>query len=366
MKVLFIPSWKENPYQELLAEHVKESGSTGKVKVKHAKQKRLLTPGWILARRIDLVHLHSATRFAEGASGLAALWAALRSLLCLAWLRLRGVKIAWTAHDLHDHDRRFPIADFVFTWALAHLASVIITHGERATQLVRDRYRLHRSDRFVVIPHGPFTRYTRHDVDRASSRRTLGIPDDAFVFLFLGAIRPYKGVVELVEAFRALGDSSARLLIRGRARDSGLERAIESAAASSDGVDFTPAFVPDDEIASLMAACDVAVAPYTSVLTSGSIVLAMSLGRACIAPRLGGIPDVLDESCGILYRPDEPGGLGDALRQAAARRDELPGMGHAALARITAHSWEEVADRTVAAYRRTGAGRTAAGRATGT
>jgi len=58
-----------------------------------------------------------------------------------------------------------------------------------------------------------------------------------------------------------------------------------------------------------MNACDVVVFPYQEILTSGAVILAMSFGRACVAPRLGCIQDVLDDKGAFIYEPSNKAGL---------------------------------------------------------
>jgi len=347
VRVLFLPSWRENPYQELLATQLETRG----VEVAHAGWKRLRHPLRIRRSGVDVVHLHSADRFHRARSGVRAIARALWALGSLLGLRVLGVRIVWTAHDLSAHDSRHPRVDAAFAFALARLAHTVIVHGETARHLLRERLRLHRDDRIAVIPHGPFDRYARPDVTRETARERLGLREDAVVFLFLGAVRAYKGVEDLLGAFARLEGRDARLLIRGRARDPELAERLRRSAAADPRVDLCLGYVPDDEIAALVAACDAVVAPYREVLTSGSVVLAMSLGRACIAPRLGGLPDVLDAESGWLYDPGQTDALLRALRDAFARRAELPERGRRARERAQRVDWPEIAEMTERVYR---------------
>lgn len=347
LRVMFWPSWPENPYQELLASHLAARG----VRVEHGRRRLLLNPVHILRRGIDVLHIHSAAKPARAPGVVRAHLRASLAALSLGALRLCGVRIVWTAHDLHDHDRRGAVLDHVFTWTLARLASAIITHGESATRLVRQRYRLGDSTRFSVVPHGPFTCYARTDVDAGKVRRRLGIPKEDFVFLFLGAIREYKGLLELVASFRELRDRDVHLVIRGRVWEPALGERLQRATEGCESLHFAPGFVPDDEVAEYMEACDVAVVPYRRILTSGSVLLATSLGRPCVAPRMGTIPDQIDDRCGFLYPPDVRDALLQAMRTAIAQRGRLPEMGKLARERALRDTWDRAADLTLSVYR---------------
>ena len=61
------------------------------------------------------------------------------------------------------------------------------------------------------------TRFKPDPVARATVRKRLGLPEESFVFLFVGRLYREKGVYELVEAFRSLHSTNAgaRLLLVG-------------------------------------------------------------------------------------------------------------------------------------------------------
>ena len=109
-------------------------------------------------------------------------------------------------------------------------------------------------------------------------------------------------------------------------------------------IDLRLSFVPDDELPVLLAAADAVVLPFRDILTSGSAILAMSYGRAVIAPSLGCLPETLDPEAAILYDPLGPDALGRALEQALDA--DLEAMG--AHARLLADhlAWRPIAAAT--------------------
>ena len=162
--------------------------------------------------------------------------------------------------------------------------------------------------------------------------------------LFLGYVRPYKGVEVALEALRLLaGRVDARLTVAGefwepledfqaRVRGLGLE----------DRVDLRPGYVPDEELAGLLASHHVLVAPYLSATQSGVAPLALAAGRPVVATAVGGLPEMIREGeNGTLAPPSNARALADAIER-AARNLEALGRG----ARASTASWAEVA-RTV-------------------
>jgi glycosyltransferase involved in cell wall biosynthesis len=121
------------------------------------------------------------------------------------------------------------------------------------------------------------------------------------------------------------------------------------AAASADPrIVLQLAFVPHAEVAALLGAADAVVTPFRSVLTSGSVILAMSYGRAIVAPALGCVPEVVDAAGAVLYEPNQPGALADALARAAA--SDLDAMGRHNLQVAQALDWTPIAAATKELY----------------
>ncbi|HEY8416200.1 MAG TPA: glycosyltransferase, partial [Thermaerobacter sp.] len=106
--------------------------------------------------------------------------------------------------------------------------------------------------------------------------------------------------------------------------------------------------VPDGDIQLYMNAADAVVMPYEEIFTSGTVVLAMSFGRAVVAPRQGCLAEVVDGEGGILYDPADPAGLEGALRRALAA--DLAAMGRHNRERAAHWDWDTIARMTRDAY----------------
>jgi len=345
--VVFVPYWgPANPYQDALAEHL----SAGGVEVEKVRSlKSLFRYGIFLIGAPDIVHLHWLPVFG---------WWELRALRCLAFvmrlvlLRAHRVPLVWTIHNLLPHESRHPKMDWLLTRIVAGLSSGLIVHGQSAQRQAVEMWGLKDESRFAVIPHGNYTGNYPNDVSRAAARKKLTLQDSEVVFLFLGAVRPYKGVLELIDAFRMLTADHTSLVIAGRPLDDEFARKIEIAGKGLDNVRFHPGFVQDDEIQVYMNAADVVVLPYRHILSSGAALLAMSFGKPCVAPAIGCLADVLDASGAFLYDPECETGLLESMRCAVEARDTLGRMGAHNQEKVLQWTWQKAAEATRALYER--------------
>ena len=76
-----------------------------------------------------------------------------------------------------------------------------------------------KENKVYSIPQGNYMNVYRRDHTRQESQDKLGLNDKDFTFLFFGLIRPYKGILRLIESFQTVSSESAKLIIAGRVED---------------------------------------------------------------------------------------------------------------------------------------------------
>lgn len=258
----------------------------------------------------------------------------------------------WTVHNLKNHNNNYQRLDRIGTAAVARLAHAIIAHCEAAKQEIITTFNLSNGNKINVVPHGNYINCYENKVSRDEARQILGIPDSKLVLLFFGLIRPYKGVLELVDTFNHLANDETHLIIAGKVWNDSLEQAelLHQKTSENNRIKFIPGFVPDDKIQLYMNACDIVVFPYRDILTSGAVLLAISFGRPCIAPRKGCIGEVLDDAGAFLYNLDSDDGLLQAIKMAIEKKAELSQMGKHNYILAQKYSWESVAEMTLEVY----------------
>src|SRR5699024_8018848 len=140
-----------------------------------------------------------------------------RFLCELAMLRLRGVRVVWTAHNIVNHERQNPAIELFFGRIAMRLYTRVIVHFAAAREAVAAAYHLprRRQARMDVIPHGHFIDSYPDAVEQDAARTRLGLEAGAPVFVHFGQIRPYRGVFELLDAFDAMASPSAELVVAG-------------------------------------------------------------------------------------------------------------------------------------------------------
>ena len=181
------------------------------------------------------------------------------------------------------------------------------------------------------------------------ARCTLGVKPDEFVATFLGQIRAYKGLPQLILCFNASGLTSSRLIIAGRPISDSIRRELKELASGNSSIELFLEFVDNADIQKFLRAADLVVLPYTDILNSGSAILALSFDRPVLLPARGAMAD-LREAVGPdwvrLYEGElTPDIIRDAAQWAVGRRNCGPRS-----APLGAWDWDVTAKLTVEAF----------------
>jgi glycosyltransferase involved in cell wall biosynthesis len=351
MRVLSLPDYsRDNPYQRLLAAGLAEEGVTSVGGRPGRRQPFPILLAWVRAGRPRVLHLHWTHEYLKGRAGPTRI-NRLRFLGQLRALRRLGVRIVWTMHNLGGHEGSRHASEMAVHRELVGLADAVICHCAAAREAAIAAYGLGPTEaaKLHVVPHGSYVGAYPDAVSGEEARARLGVPAEGPVLLFLGAVRGYKGTDELVAAFAGIEDPSARLLIAGKPRGGEIEARLAAAAAADRRIVLALRYLADDELQVWLRAADVVVLPFRDILTSGSAILALSFGRPVVAPALGCLPETVPAAAGVLYDPDVPSALGEALR--VALDGDLAAMGAAARGRAEELDWGSIAAATAGLYR---------------
>ena len=265
-------------------------------------------------------------------------------------LRSKGVRFVWTAHNLSRHDNTIPLLDTLMTTFVARRSDAIIAHCEVAKQKIIQQFNLQNPNKVHVIPHGNYIDCYENIVSASEARADLGISQDTLTLLFMGIIRPNKGIYELIDAFEAINNPKLHLIVAGKPYPHEEEK-IATRLKQHSNTTFVPEYVPDDQIQRYVNAADVVVFPYKNILTSGAVILAMSYGRACIVPQLGCMGETINDGLGgFLYDPEKSEGLKEAIERAIEHHFKLAEMGAYNYQKAEQSNWNVVARQTLEVY----------------
>lgn len=173
---------------------------------------------------------------------------------------------------------------------------------------------------------------------REDLRQRLGLAPRVRLLAYAGRFASEKNLPVLIEAFAKLGPGYHLLLLGG-----GRTR------RAADNVTMLPYRRNSVELAQWLASVDALVHAGTAE-TFGLVILeAMACGRPVVGVRRGAVPELVDETVGVLAERADPTLFACAVRELYDR--DLASLGAAARGRVLAHyTWQQAMQLQQAAY----------------
>ncbi len=281
---------------------------------------------------IKIVHTHM---YASSISGIVA-------------AKLAGVPIIIThMHALHEWRTKQRI------WIAAKLfnrADKVVAVSNVIKQGLVEKLHLE-PQKIVTIHNGIDLNGFSKPVDVDRQKEKLGLEKDELVFGAIGRLVRFKGFSYLLEAVKIINSQlpNFKLVIVGGGE---LEQELKQKAQAlgiTDKVIFTGR---QDNVLPFLAIFDIMV---ISSITEGfgiAALEAMAMGKAVVASRVGGIPEVVEDGVsGLLVPPEKPAALAEAIIKLIENPGLRETMGQAGRIRVEKFfSIQRVFEQTVTLY----------------
>ncbi len=219
-----------------------------------------------LLSRYDVLHVHWPEVVVTKTTRLRTLAAVGLFAATLVRCRLRRTAVVRTAHNVAPHEHLpgatravLRLCDRTTTWWIRLNPTTPLPEGARATTVPLGDY----GDWYAAHPEPP------------------PVPGR---LVHVGIVRPYKGVLELVGAFREVDDDAVSLRIAGRPGSPATAAEVAEAAAGDPRVQVALRHLDDAELVAEVGAGQLVVLPYRNMHNSGALLLALTLGRPVLVP----------------------------------------------------------------------------------
>ena len=164
---------------------------------------------------------------------------------------------------------------------------------------------------------------SKRDMWRSAVRDQLGIPQEAFVFLFAGRITKDKGINELLEAFMNLQMDAKLVMVGNQEGINTIAAGLWEKAIASEDIIIRPAATNIEEY---YAAADCLVLPSYREGFGNVLIEASCTGTICIATDIPGPSEIIDNIGGYKCRVKDAHDLRDKMRIAVRNQEQhVPG-----------------------------------------
>lgn len=222
-----------------------------------------------------------------------------------------ATKVLFICDNVIPHERR--PGDIVFTTYAFRQADYYIV---QSNAVERDLLAVVPDARYRKAPH-PVYELFGSAVPKDKARRLLGISAKK-VILYFGYVRPYKGVMVLIDAMKHMVESGATdviLMIVGEFyEDQRKYRQKVNDLNLIPYIQFVSDYIPNDRVRLFFSAADVVVLPYLSATQSGIVQIAYNFDKPVITTNVGGLSEVvINGKTGFVVPPDNPDALAGAI-----------------------------------------------------
>ncbi len=186
--------------------------------------------------------------------------------------------------------------------------------------------------------------------DKKECRRIFDFSSDIKIILFIGQLIDVKGFEYLIQAISKLQKEEANFKVVAIG-EGALRQKLENLTRQLHLGEYI-VFMgekPYAEISYWFGASDVFCLPSIREGCPAVIMEALASGRPVVASRVGGIPELIKETNGILVEPRDVQGLCQALKTALNKKWEENKIRDS----VTGYSWSNVAERYLGVFRET-------------
>jgi glycosyltransferase involved in cell wall biosynthesis len=348
MKVLMLPSWlTENPYQNLLADNLRRNG----LEVKFTDYPRTYFPLYTALKEnpeINVIHLHWIAPYIDRA-----LWSTKSHIQFLKLIlfkidfflvKFNNVKIAWTIHNLYSHESSNKDFEQRIRKQFSKSADIIIFHSKRNFLEFEKNISKIDNKKVRIIHHGSYINQYPAPVD--SIYKKIDNFSKKANLLFLGQIRKYKGLDNLMTVLISNSSIDINLIIAGKVIDKDLSERIIDTSKNDLRITYKPGFVKDEDLSQYFDWADAVLIPFEKTLTSGSAILGLSMGKVLILPESAEVIGLPQDAQIIFYSEN---GLSKCLEELPNKADlKRGGVKNLEVAKKL--DWESVAYLTEKSY----------------
>jgi beta-1,4-mannosyltransferase len=282
------PKFNEsNKYNELLSRSLEEQGLV----VKEFNKFQIFK-----LKKNDIFHFHWISYAYQSDNIILFILKSVFLIMYLLLLKIKGVKIVWTLHNLYPHNIKFKIMERIVRSIIIRLVNRVIVASKSIKEAVKNEFKL-TEKKISIVRHG---NYLNAYPEKKIYKKDYGIQSDSFVFLFFGAIKKYKNVIYLIEEFLKSDVHKKSVLVIAGKPDSYMRKKLEF-YKDSKNLKLDLRFIPEEELFGLIKMSDIVVLPYKEITTSGSAILALTAKTPFIAPKTAFFTEYFNEDVCFLY-----------------------------------------------------------------
>lgn len=320
IRVAFFPygQLQENPYQDLIIKGLKACN----VEVIKIPGRKIFPLLQIWKAKPDVLHIFWPHDLYIGKNKITALIKQISLLITLPMLKT--TKSVYSADNLISHEIGKISVKAEKLWISRILGKCVgIVFMSNAAQESYIKFYDRLPSNQVIIPHVNFKSVYINNLDRSTCRTKLDIKTDK-VFCVIGRIHPYKGIVEVINAFKSLQNNQVTLLICGKCSSEAYMLELINACGNlyQTHIKIINQYIPNDLMQVYINAADYLILNYADKpINPGTAILALTFNKPVIAKADNVIQEVLGFDANFYFTEQDTLSIKDAMQRAIEQID---------------------------------------------
>lgn len=287
-KVVYYPTNHKNPYVALVIEAISKAGyevyDLEDIKSNHK-----------LAKEIKVINLNWFDSISD-----CPLWKAiallLRQILRIEYYKRCGMKIIYTLHNKQPHDTKYKRINYILMKFLCKKSDYIVVLCNYSKEVLKTFLTVEEIEKKMRVMYLP-SYEGAYSKDKVLISELHISEKPNMHILFMGSVRPYKNIELILEVANKLKEKNIEFVIAGKTSSKDYERMIKDKVENLSNVNFISRFIDDSEMTSFYDWADIVLIPLDtkSSLNSSSAVLAFTMGKTVIIPKIGTVRDFPEE-----------------------------------------------------------------------
>jgi beta-1,4-mannosyltransferase len=327
----------ENPYQFLMIKGLNKSNNIEAIAGIDNKFYGLLMT--VIKQKPDFLHLDWIASYYYRKNSILTLMSLPIFVFQILFIKnFTKTKIVWTLHNVLPHDLPMRSIHLFCQRFLSKNSYFIRVFAESTVDKVVQMLGIDRG-KIKVVPEGSYVEYYKNGFSKFEARNKLNLSENSKVLLYIGLIKPYKGILELItilqkeEKFQKI-----KLVIAGKSMDAQYFKSIQNEIKSK-LIILHEGFVNENELQVYFNAADAVILPFKNIENSGSAIMAMGFKKPIIAPRKGVLISRLENQPELLFENLEEG----LLAFEKMSQNDLARLGELNFENLKKYNWEDFA-----------------------
>ncbi|WP_213684219.1 hypothetical protein [Roseicyclus sp.] len=271
--IVIYPYYADNPYQNMIESNI-GIDDVNFINIQFKDIANIICY-LIGIKQTDIIHFHWVNNVTQTRNPIASILLTFLFSMALIfnYFFVKAI-VCYTMHNRRSHYKKLVFLDRIFTIFVVFFSQYVIVHAEFQRKYVNIKFRKKMTN-IIVMKHGVY------DLPCLQTSEKIVSAADIPVFLYFGRISEYKNLLEVAGI---IARQNCKLIILGKCTSASITTELSTLMDKSPNqIEWENREFTEADLILKSHKADYIVLPQPEVFTSGSAMLALSLGKPILA-----------------------------------------------------------------------------------